>query len=86
MSNTVINIYGDIYIDHISIRQGTSIGKAVSDSIRKSIFNEERNDDCHAPMSKPEHESPCYDHYGRWSNEAQRNSWNRFYSANGFSC
>ena len=94
MSNTVINIYGDLNINiHQRVElNGDNLNDIISSSVIKMIENrsgeqiedkyeETRESTYHTPRSKVE--TPCYDYYGRWSNEAQRDAWRRFYRANG---
>lgn len=83
---TVINIYGDVHVNHISITRGNSIGKAIIDSLKESISDkdENKNDKEYSPerIPKTKNDTPCYDFYGRWETESQRDAWHRFYRAN----
>ena len=77
MSNTVINIYGDVHIGHITINNGvTTIGEAISDSIKDSVYRQLKDGINHESKTKYNDE--------RWSNDAERDAWRRFYRANSY--
>ena len=78
MSNTVINIYGDLNINLFTIGNEGSFGEKISKSIKDS--NQSIIDD----EPKTNYNDSCEDYYGRWSNDAERDAWRRFYRANSY--
>ena len=90
LSNTVINIYGDV---NITIEGKVSFDGSLSEMISSSIIkatenqmndhNKDRNYEKTTDKPRPpKNDVPCHDIHGRWSNEAERDAWRRFYRAN----
>ena len=94
MSNTVINIYGDVNVGIVYNNEKVIGGNISPNELiemikgdvaqAKADINQVLSEaSTHQSIPKSKSETPCYDYYGRWCNEAQRDAWRRFYRANG---